>query len=172
MTIMPNARRWPLAILLAGSMALGALMPAKAQQEISPEHLALAVEYAQMTDRGRVYETTLVELGVSTMRTLVQQDPDLIDPLPEAVQAVVDQYMVDKDELFSLFGRVYATRFTQEELQEIIGFYRSDTGQKLLGSNRAINQDMQRVLGVWESNARGEFMSRVRTVLREAGHNV
>lgn len=172
MTFMPTLRRLPLALVMAGAFAVSGVSAAQAQQEFSPEHLSVAQEYVEMTDRGNVYETTLVELGVSVMRLLVQQNPDLIDPLPQAVQKVVDEYVANKDQVFSLFARIYANRFTQEEMQEIVDFYNTDTGQKLLASNAGINREMQRVLGVWESNARSEFLSRVRAELRAAGHNV
>lgn len=172
MTFMHSLRRLSAAVLVAGTMALAGTGMAHAQQEISPEHLSVARQYIDMTDGANIYELTLIDLSVSVMRILIQQDPALADPLPGVIEDVFEEYLEDKDALFNQFARIYAMRFTQEELEEILAFYRSDLGQKLLEENVSINQDMQLVLGVWERNTQSEFLSRVRAVLREGGYSV
>ena len=57
--------------LSAGLLAFAA--PAMAQ-EVPPEQLALARKYVELTDRSAIYEVTLVETGVQTMRQIIQQN--------------------------------------------------------------------------------------------------
>lgn len=172
MTFSLSLRRLPQALFLAGAIALSGHTAIQAQQEISPEHLSVARQYIDMTDGANVYEIALVEIGISVMRILIQQDPALAEPLPDVIQDVFDEYTENKGDLFNQFARIYAMRFTQEELQQIVDFYSSDLGRKLLAENATINQDMQTVLRVWENNAQNEFLSKVRTILREQGYNV
>ncbi len=172
MTMMFSLRRLPVALLLAGALAISGMSAAKAQQEISPEHLAAARQYIDLTDNANVYEITLIEIGVSVLRIIIQQDPTLADPVQVAIQQAYEEYEARKGELYNQFARIYAMRFTQEELEEILEFYNSDVGQKLLANNVTINQDMQVVLGVWEENTQREFLARVRAILREEGYNV
>ncbi|GGA49054.1 DUF2059 domain-containing protein [Pelagibacterium lentulum] len=172
MSYMSKLYRLPAAICLAAAISVSTASVSFAQQEISPEHLATARQYVDMSDRSNVYELALIELGMAVMRTLVQQDAALVEPLPDAVQKVVEEYSARKGELYNQFARIYASRFTHEELTEIVTFYESDVGQKLLAQNPGINNDMQNVLNIWEQNARTEFLSRVRAVLREEGYDV
>lgn len=172
MMFLRTARRAGLALFIASAMAVTAVQPALSQAEISPEHLALARQYVEMSDRAAVYELRVIELGTSVMRLLIQQNPDLADPVGETVRAVANQYVEEKGDLYNQFARIYASRFTMEELQQIVDFYSTETGQKLLAQNPGINQDLSNVLQIWENNARTEFLARVRASLREQGHNV
>jgi|TARA_A100001391_G_scaffold190664_4_gene163378 hypothetical protein len=170
MTFLPTLRRLVAALVLSGA-ALVAAAPANAQQEISPEHLAKAREYVDMTDSAQLYERTLVEMGLRVMRLMIQEDPSLRDPLINALQTVYDGYLVDRDPLYDQFARIYAIRFSLEELQQIVDFYETPVGQRLLSQNAGINEDLQLALGVWSRNTSNEFLSRVRAELRNQGYN-
>ena len=50
-----------LALILSAFVALPAM-----SQEISPEHLALARKYIDLTDHSGIYETTIVQAGINT----------------------------------------------------------------------------------------------------------
>lgn len=170
MTFLPTLRRLATALVISGT-ALFSTVSAHAQQEISPEHLAKAREYVDMTDSGQLYERTLVEMGLRVMRLMIQEDPSLSDPLINALQTVYDGYLANRDPLYNQFARVYAIRFSIEELEEIVDFYNTPVGQKLLRQNPSINEDLQTVLGIWSSNTSNEFLSRVRAELRNQGYN-
>src|SRR5690606_38971423 len=119
--------------LLAVALSVAVLavaLPAMAQ-EVPPEQLALARKYIDLTDRAAVYEITLVEIGLGTMRQIVTQNPEISKETDLAVGKVLEQYRDRKGELLNQFARVYAARFTVEELQQIVAFYESPTGQKL-----------------------------------------
>ncbi|KKB09075.1 hypothetical protein VE26_03375 [Devosia chinhatensis] len=154
------------AVLTAGVIAMSA--PAIAQ-EVAPEQLALARKYVDLTDRGAVFETTVVEIGIDTMRQIVTQNPEIIDQTNETIGEVIQEYNGRKGELLDQFARVYAIRFTREELTEIVAFYESPTGQKLATANSEVNADIRRVLQVYTNNLRTEFFSKVRASLRTKG---
>lgn len=168
MTFLPKLRRLTAALLISG-MAFAS--PAQAQLEISPEHLAKAREYVDLTDSAQLYERALVEMGLRVMRLMIQEDPSLRDPLINALQTVYDNYLLNRDPLYNQFARIYAVRFSVEELDEILAFYNTPVGQKLLGQNATINEDLQLALQVWTRNMSTEFLSRVRTELRNQGYN-
>ena len=96
--------------------------PAMAQ-EVPPEQLELARKYVELTDRSAVYETTLVEIAIGSMRQIVQQNPDIADQTNTAINKILEEYKGRKGELIDQFARVYAVRFTIPELQEIVAFY-------------------------------------------------
>ncbi|QDZ09691.1 DUF2059 domain-containing protein [Devosia ginsengisoli] len=167
--VMTRARAL-LAVALSAAMLVVAV-PAMAQ-EVPPEQLALARKYIDLTDRAAVYEITLVEIGIGTMRQIVQQNPEIMDETDAAVGKVLEEYKERKGELLDQFARVYAVRFTVEELQEIVAFYETPTGKKLAQANTEVNSDLQAVLQVFTNNTRSEFFAKVRAELRAQGFEV
>jgi uncharacterized protein len=162
-----------IATLLSLSLA-AASFPAMAQEtELAPEHLDLARKYIQLTDKSGIYEVALVETAVETMRTIVSQNPELVEPVDKAISETLQTYRGRKDELLmDQFARVYALNFTREELQEIVDFYESPVGAKLAAANAALNDSLKTVMGVFEANLKREFFAKVRAELRAAGYNV
>ena len=150
---------------------LAVALPAVAQ-EVPPEQLALARKYIELTDNASVYEITLVEIGIGTMRQIVTQNPELVDETDAAVGKILEEYRDRKGELIDQFARIYAVRFSVEELQEIVAFYESPTGQKLAQANTEVNSDLQAVLQVFTNNTRSEFFAKVRAELRAQGFEV
>jgi len=155
-----------LAILLAATLS-----GVTSAQELSPDLVALARKYVDLTDQSQVYEVILIETGISTMRTLVSQKPDISQKVSDAIGVVIKQYndSNQRDELFNQFARVYASRFTKEELQKIVAFYESDVGMKLSKENAAANTELKTVMQVYRTNLNTEFFAKVRAVLRDQG---
>src|SRR5690606_5509585 len=87
--VMTRAKALLAVALSAAIIAVSA--PAMAQ-EVPPEQLALARKYIDLTDRAAVYEITLVEIGIGTMRQIVTQNPEIIDQTNEAVGKVLEEY--------------------------------------------------------------------------------
>ena len=164
--VMTRAKALLAVALSAALMAVA--MPAMAQ-EVPPEQLALARKYIDLTDRASVYEITLVEIGIGTMRQIVTQNPELVDETDAAVGKILEEYRDRKGELLDQFARIYAVRFSVEELQQIVNFYESPAGQKLAQANTEVNSDLQAVLQVFTNNTRPEFFAKVRAELRTKG---
>ena len=158
------------AVMLSATL-IALAMPAIAQ-EVAPEHLALARKYVDLTDKSAIYETTLVETAIGAMKQIVQQNPEITAQTNEAIGKVLEDYKGRKGDLLDQFARVYAIRFTMEELQAIVDFYSSPTGLKLAEANSEVNVDLQRVMEVFNANVKQEFFAKVRAELRSKGIDI
>ena len=159
-----------MALALALAVAATGTVPAMAQQgEIAPEHLTAARKYVDLTDQSSIYETSLITTAVTTMRTILRTNPDMTEAVDAAITKALESYKGRKDELMNQFARVYALNFSMEELQQINQFYESDVGKKLVAANSALNDDMQRIVSIFEANLSTEFFATVKANLREAG---
>jgi uncharacterized protein len=166
-----RARAWIAATALAVTLALGAAAPAAAQ-EISPEQLALARKYVDLTDQGNVYETILVQTAAQTSKLLSQQNPEIADKIDATIGKILETYKGKKDELFNQFARVYATSFTQDELTQIVAFYETPAGTKLAKTSFQVNQDIGKVVRIYAYNFGTEFVTKVKTDLKGQGYNL
>ncbi len=156
-------------VAVALSVSMLALSAPAFAQEVAPEQLALARKYIDLTDRAAIYEITLVQTAMDTMRQIVQQNPELTEQADTAITKILDEYKGRKGELLDQFARVYAVRFTAEELQQIVTFYESPVGVKLSQANAEVNTDIQRVLTVFTNTLQQEFYAKVRAELRAQG---
>lgn len=164
-------KRLPVLAAALFSLLVAFAVPAVAQQvqEISPEHLALARKYIDLTDQGAVYEATVVSAGVRTYETLLPTNPEIAKPLSTAIGKIIKTYRDRKGELFDQFARNYALVFSVEELQQIVDFYASPIGQKLTKANIEINETNKKVLQIYEINLGKEFFAAVRAELKAQG---
>jgi len=155
------------AALLAFTMA-ASVVPAAAQ-EISPEHLALARKYVDLTDKANIYEAALIKTAIDTMSTITNQNPELVEQTNTAIEKTLAEYKGRKGDLMDQFARVYALNFSMEEMTAIVAFYDSPVGQKLTNANANLNEGMQTIMGIFEANLKREFFAKVRAELKAAG---
>jgi hypothetical protein len=168
-TTISRLGKWAAAAAVAASMAFATIGPAVAQ-EIAPETLALARKYVDLTDKAGIYEATLAQTAAQTSKLLSQQNPNITDKIDEAIIKILDEYKGKKDDLFNQFARVYATTFTQEELQAIVDFYSTPAGAKLADKALDINSGIRAVMQVYTYNFGTEFVTKVRTELKAQGY--
>lgn len=156
-----------IAALLAFTMA-ASVVPAAAQ-EISPEHLALARKYVDLTDKANIYEAALIKTAIDTMSTITNQNPELVEQTNTAIEKTLAEYKDRKGDLMDQFARVYALNFSMEEMTAIVAFYDSPVGQKLTNANANLNEGMRTIMGIFEANLKREFFAKVRAELKAAG---
>ena len=169
-TMIPKMMRT--ALVIFATLALAAVPAIAQDQELAPEHLALARKYVDLTDKSNVYEVTLVSTAVETMNTLRRQDPNITEAADKAIENTLAVYREQKSDLFNQFARVYALNFSVEELEQIVAFYESTAGQKLVTANATVNPTIQEVMRIFEANLKVEFFAKVRAELRAAGHDL
>ena len=163
-------KRAPLIVAALLSMILTSFVSLPAVgQEISPEHLALARKYLDLTDHSGVFEATVVQAGINTFKTLSATNPNITEALNKAITDTITEYKGKKGELFDQMARVYALTFSPEELQQIVDFYGSPIGMKLSKANADLNGTMQRIMNVYSVNLSSEFFAKVRAALKKAG---
>lgn len=159
----------PLALVVA---LLAAAMPAMAQdtsQEISPEQLALARKYVDLTNKGQIYEVILVQTAQKTSKLFGQQNPDKQKQINDVIGKILETYKGKHDDLFNQFARVYATIFTMDDLNQMVAFYSTPTGQKLASTALDVNQSIQKIMQVYTYNLGTEFVTKVKAELQAEG---
>lgn len=165
--------RWLGAVLLSLSLAAVAApafaQQAATQQEISPDQLALARKYVDLTDISDVYGTTVAETAAQTLQQVLKLNPQIGNQANDVVMDVVKQYKGHRADLMDEISRLYAEKFTGDELKQYVDFYSSPAGQKLAKTNFEINQQLQRVLQLYTLNLKTEFFAKVRAELKDKG---
>lgn len=158
------------AAALAISLAMG-VVPALAQ-EISPDQLALARKYVDLTNKAQVFQAILAQTAAQTSKLLSEHNPGLTDKIDASIGKILETYKDKDDDLFNQIARLYAVTFTPDELQQIVTFYETPAGQKLATQAFDINRDVGKIMQVYTYNFGTEFVSKVRADLKAQGLNL
>jgi len=142
-------------ILAAAGMALGLALsaaPAMAQQQpptsvplkdASPAAIAAAKEILAMKNASAMYANAVPNIVEQTKNALLQANLNYQKDLNEVAIIVAKNLAGREKEIGEGMAKVYANEFTEQELKDLVTFYKSPLGQKLLASEpRAIQFSM------------------------------
>jgi hypothetical protein len=164
-----------LRILSAAGLALGLALtgfPAGAQQpppplkDASPAAIAAAKEILTMKNASAMYASAVPNIVQQTKDTLLQSNLNYQKDLNEVAVIVAQKLAGREKEIGEGMAKVYANEFTEQELKDLVTFYKSPLGQKLLTSEpRAIQFSMSYMnqwAQVFAETVNGEFRAEMR----------
>jgi uncharacterized protein len=161
-------------ILSAAGLALGLALvgvSAGAQQPpplkpASPAALAAAREILTMKDANAMYAGAVPNIVQRTKDQLLQNNLNYQKDLNE-VAVIVAQKMAGREkEIGEGMAKVYAGEFSEQELKDLVTFYKSPLGQKLLASEPKAIQLSMTYMNQWAQTfaetVNGEFRAEMR----------
>ena len=117
--------------------------PAPALKEASPAAIAAAKEILTMKNASAMYASAVPNLVEQTKNTLLQSNLNYQKDLNEVAMIVAKNLAGREKEIGEGMARIYANEFTEQELKDLVTFYKSPLGQKLLATEpRAIQFSM------------------------------
>jgi hypothetical protein len=158
------------AIAVAGPAAAQA--QAQPQAQPSPNALLIAKQIIQLKGVNNIMDP--VARGVvERVKGLVMQTNFMFQ---KDINEITDQLHKEFDgrssELVDLTAQLYAARFTEPELKQILTFYQSPLGQKVIVEEpKVIDQALQQSNG-WADNLSIDIMSRMRAEMKKRGHDI
>ena len=156
-------------ILSAACLALAlTALPAVAQQPkpASPAAIAAAKEILAMKNASAMYAQAVPNIVQQTKDQLMQSNLNYQKDLNEVAVIVAQKLAGKEKEIGEGMAAVYAGDFTEQELKDLVTFYKSPLGQKLLTTEpRAIQQSMG-FMNQWAQQfaetVNGEFRAEMR----------
>jgi hypothetical protein len=88
-----------------------------------------------------------------------------------AVQIEKD-YQPRGQEIVDATARFYASHFTEPELKQILVFYQSPVGQKMLVEEPKALDESMAYAGSWGDDLSIDVMSRMRAEMKKRGHDM
>jgi len=120
--------------------------PAPAPKDLkpaSPAALAAAREILTMKNAAAMYASAVPNIVEQTKNALIQNNLNYQKDLNEVAPIVAQKLAGREKEIGEGMAQVYATEFSEQELKDLVTFYKSPLGQKLLSTEpRAIQFSM------------------------------
>jgi hypothetical protein len=154
----------------AVAFALVAFGPAHGQQQPSAAAMATAKELITATQATTVFNPLIAGVIEQAKLLYLQQNPGLGKDLNEIAADLRKQYAPRFVELSDEMARLYATRFTEQELKAILAFYQSPAGKKLLTEQPTIVDTSMHFAQDWANKLSDQVISKMRDELKKRGH--
>ena len=163
------------AVCLAFALALGAA-PATAQQAAqagpTPGAIAAAKEILQLKNASAMYAGAVPGMVEKVKATLIGQNLNYQKDLNELAPVIAKQLAGRESEIGDGMVGVYAGEFTEQELKDLVTFYKSPLGKKLIDAEpRAIGLSMA-FMNSWAQNFSETVMGAFRAEMRKRGKEI
>jgi hypothetical protein len=145
-----------------------------AQQDKEPSAAALATakEIVVLKGAANILDPMVPGVVERVKFALMQINPMLQKPLEEVSAQLRKHFASRTEQLHAGLAKLYAERFTEAELAEVLKFYKSPIGQKVMVEEPQIFEANVEELRAWQDKFSEEVMARFRTEMRKRGHDL
>lgn len=159
------------AVLAIAALCLAVAVPARAQQP-TPGALAAAKELLKVKRAHVMFDPLIPGIIESVKNTFVPTNPGLIKEFDEVAALLRKEFETRHGEVIENFARLYAAKFSEQELKDITAFYKTPVGQKLLNDEPAILDEGLSQAQAWSRKLADEVMVRFRAEMKKRGHDL
>ena len=165
----------PVRAIRAGLLALAiAAMAssAQAQQQPSANAVALAKEIIALKGGNAIYDPIVPQVIDQARTIFLQSNPMLSAPLNEVAAKLRAELTPRVADLINDGAKLYASRFTEQELKDILAFYKSPVGRKVVAQEPVILDESAANVDTWANKFAEEVISKFRAEMRKKGHEI
>ena len=160
------------ALLAAGlsrGLALSAGQAMAQAKPPSPAAIAAAKEILELKRANTIYASAVPNIVQRTLDTLMQTNLNYQKDLKEVAEVVAKNLSGREKEIGDGMAKIYAQDFTEQELKDLVTFYKTPLGQKLLNEEpKAIASSMQ-YMNQWAQTFAEEVNGQFRAEMRKRG---
>src|ERR1700750_774841 len=140
------------------------------QQQPSPAAIASAKELIAVTGATTLFSPLIAGVVEQAKVLYLQQDPSLSKDLNEISPQTRPDLTPRFRELTAEVARLYATNFSEQELKDILAFYKSPAGQKLLVQQPKVVDASMKFAQDWANKLSDQVIAKMRDELKKRGH--
>jgi hypothetical protein len=167
MTVSVLARLW-VALLLMLSLGVAA----QSANPPSPQAIALAKELIVLKGGHQMFDAVVPGVIDQAKDVFLPTNPNLNKELVEVTGKLKLEYANKPDELLNEVAKVYAMHFTEQELKEIVAFYKTPLGKKMLAEDPiAIQEGLARAKD-WANDFSSQVLGKMRAEMKKKGHDL
>jgi uncharacterized protein len=173
-----------IAIVLAGAVLAGIARPATAQgtapqgaapnaaHQPSPAAVLLAKQILETKHVEDVFKPLIRGVVIKTRDVFMQTNFMWGKDLNEIAANLEKEYSVRTKELLDRAARIYATHFSEPELKQLLSFYQSPLGQKVIDEEPKALDESMAMAGTWADDFSQDVINKMRAEMKKRGHDL
>ena len=160
---------------LTGAVFLAAVVfggSAIAQSQPTAEAVDTARQIITLKGGENIFNTLIPGVIEQSRYMFEQQNPNLGNPLRDVSTKLRNELASRQAELNSEMAKVYASRFSEKEIKDLLAFYQSPLGRKLIAEEpKALDQSMTYAQD-WARRLSDEVVAKMRAEMKKLGHDI
>lgn len=161
------------AVLIAGSAfafsAQAQQQPSSAPAQPSAAAVALATQILEIKSGMGLFDPAIEGVIAHHKSTFIQMNPNAAKVLNDIEGKLRTEAAPKRQELRGEVARAYASQFTEQELKDMLAFYKTPLGKKLIeGEPKAADEAAKRAQ-VWIDRYANDISAKMRAELKSKG---
>ncbi len=161
----------PVRTVVLALALIAACAPAWSQQP-SASAIATAKELITLKGGTAIYEPIVPGIIERARRVLLQANPMLGKPLGDVAGKLRADIGARGAELVNEAAKLYALRFTEQELKDALAFYKTPLGRKMVEEEPKILDQSLKDAQIWADKLSEEVIGKFRSEMRKLGHDL
>jgi uncharacterized protein len=170
--------RYAMAVLIA--FAVAGMAGRAAAQGAAPNtahppsqnSILLAKQILEIKHADSIFEPLVRGVVIKTRDFFMQTNFMWGKDLNEVADTLIKQYSARTGELLNDAARIYASHFTEPELKQLLTFYQSPLGQKVITEEPKAADESMAMAGSWADNLSEEVIIKMRAEMKKRGHDM
>lgn len=139
-------------------------------QQTSVAAVQTAREIIKTTGATTLFTPLIPGVIEQAKNLFLQQNPGLAKDLNEIAAKMRSDLAPRFDELTAEAARLYAVHFTEAELKELLAFYKSPVGAKLIIEQPKVAEEGLKFAQDWANKLSDQVIANMRDELKKRGH--
>jgi len=139
-------------------------------QQPSPAAVALARQVIAIKGANGMTDPLVRGVIESVKNSFVPTNPNLTRELDEVAAALHKELDGKSSEVMEQMAEAYAARFTEQDLNGLLAFYKTPLGQKFIKEEPIALEDGLKRAQQWATAFADTVMARMRTEMQKKGH--
>jgi hypothetical protein len=151
-------------------IALVAFSAAADAQQTSVAALQTAKEIVTVTGATALFNPLIPGVVGQAKNLFLQQNPGLSKDLNEIANKMRDDLAPRFSELADEVAKLYASHFSEAELKQLLAFYKSPLGEKLIAEQPKVGEESLKFAQDWANKLSDQVIENMRDELKKRGH--
>ena len=161
-----------MALIALALVAVAGQAPAQQPAQPTANAVAMAREIIDLKGSTALFSPIVVGVIERVKSLHLQTNPALRKDMDDVAAALRKQFAPRTAELLAEVSKFYASAFSEAELKQILAFYRTPTGKKVIAIEPELLQDAIAGLKDWQEDFGQEVLSRFRAEMKKRGHDL
>jgi len=157
---------------VAMALACLALADAARAQQPSPGAVAAAKELIEIKGATAMFDPLVPGIVETVKNSFLQTNLPLAKELNEVAAQLRTELAPRRAEIINEIAALYAQRFSEPELKEVIAFYKTPVGKKYATEEPAVIEQVFSRAHAWSQKLSEEVFSRFRAEMKKRGHDL
>ena len=160
-----------IAAMAVAVVAFGAGAHAQSQKP-SAASLQVAKQLMTVTHATSLFNPLIAGVVEQAKLFFLQQNPNLGKDLNDVAAKLRTELKPRFSEISNEVALLYAQNFTEQELKDILAFYKSPAGQKLLQRQPKVIESSMKFAQTWANKLSDEVITKMREEMKKKGHKL